>query len=213
MLMDNLSDDEEASSQQKNKKKKKELQPLQVPPPPPLDTDRLRSATNSDGLLAVLGAAQVLKAMQDGGAHKRTLEAVSAIHEWVENGENSMAFRLASWRDLRTAQDDLQIATEEESSFFAFISNKAIVNRKKFADQLETATQQGLFLETIHQAVSAMHSPCLRLELLQYILGLDNRYSIAHVTRSVELASTCLDISTSATIQQQEQQDNNSKAQ
>ena len=26
------------------------------PPPPPLDTDRLRSATNSDGLLAVLGA-------------------------------------------------------------------------------------------------------------------------------------------------------------
>merc|ERR1712029_1085300 len=36
------------------------------PPPPPLDTDRLRSATNSDGLLAVLGAAQVLRAMQDG---------------------------------------------------------------------------------------------------------------------------------------------------
>ncbi len=33
------------------------------PPPPPLDTDRLRSATNSDGLLAVLGAAQVLRAM------------------------------------------------------------------------------------------------------------------------------------------------------
>ena len=34
------------------------------PPPPPLAPDRLRSATHSDGLLAVLGAAQVLKAMQ-----------------------------------------------------------------------------------------------------------------------------------------------------
>jgi len=38
--------------------------PSDLPPPPPptpLGTDRLRSATNSDGLLAVLGAAEVLK--------------------------------------------------------------------------------------------------------------------------------------------------------
>ena len=51
------------------------------PPPPPLDTDRLRSATNSDGLLAVLGAAQVLKAMRDGGAKKRTQESFLAVEE------------------------------------------------------------------------------------------------------------------------------------
>lgn len=51
------------------------------PPPPPLDTDRLRSATNSDGLLAVLGAAQVLKAMRDGGAKKRTEESFLAVEE------------------------------------------------------------------------------------------------------------------------------------
>jgi len=51
------------------------------PPPPPLDTDRLRSATNSDGLLSVLGAAQVLKAMQDGSAKRRTEEAVLAMEE------------------------------------------------------------------------------------------------------------------------------------
>ena len=51
------------------------------PPPPPLDTDRLRSATNSDGLLAVLGAAQVLKAMRDGSARKRTDECVLAVEE------------------------------------------------------------------------------------------------------------------------------------
>ena len=53
------------------------------PPPPPLDTDRLRSATNSDGLLAVLGAAQVLKAMQDGSAKKRTEESFLAVEEYV----------------------------------------------------------------------------------------------------------------------------------
>lgn len=51
------------------------------PPPPPLDTDRLRSATNSDGLLAVLGAAQVLRAMQDGSAKRRVLESIESIEE------------------------------------------------------------------------------------------------------------------------------------
>lgn len=51
------------------------------PPPPPLDTDRLRSATNCDGLLAVLGAAQVLRAMQDGSAKRRVKESIDAIEE------------------------------------------------------------------------------------------------------------------------------------
>jgi hypothetical protein len=171
------------------------------PPPPPLDTDRLRSATNSDGLLAVLGAAQVLKAMQDGSAKKRTEESFLAVEEWCENGEQSMAFRLASWRDQRAAQDDLQIAFDKDSSFMAFVSNKAITNRKNFAKQLREATQQTNFTDvrfftTIYEMVCRMHSPCLRLELLQYVLGLDNRYSIAHVKRSIELAATCLSIST-----------------
>ena len=54
---------------------------LKPPPPPPLDTDRLRGATNSDGLLAVLGAAQVLKAIQDGSAKTRTDEVILALDE------------------------------------------------------------------------------------------------------------------------------------
>jgi hypothetical protein len=174
------------------------------PPPPPLDTDRLRSATNSDGLLAVLGAAQVLKAMQDGGAMKRVLECIGALDEWVEHGQNSVAFRLASWRDQHAAQADLKIAMENDSSFMAFISNKAIVNRKAFASKLKAVAAMAsdvnmesvTFLQAIHDMVSRMHSPCLRLELLQFVLGLDNRFSVAHLARSVELAITCLSITT-----------------
>lgn len=84
----------------------------------------------------------------------------------------------------------------------AFISNKAISNRKKFAQQLRDAAavtdfDSLQFLKAIHAVLAQMHSPCLRLELLQYILGLDNRYSVAHVTRSVELAATCLNLSES----------------
>mmetsp|Transcript_7830 Transcript_7830/g.18859 ORF Transcript_7830/g.18859 Transcript_7830/m.18859 type:complete len:790 (+) Transcript_7830:305-2674(+) len=174
------------------------------PPPPPLDTDRLRSATNSDGLLAVLGAAQVLKSMRDGSAKRRTEESFLAVEEWCEYAEQSMAFRLASWRDQRAAQDDLKIAFAKDSSFMAFVSNKAISNRKSFAKQLrDAATQTDFsdvrFLTAIYEMTSKMHSPCLRLELLQFVLGLDNRYSIAHVKRSVELAATCLSISASTT--------------
>ena len=173
------------------------------PPPPPLDTDRLRSATNSDGLLSVLGAAQVLKAMRDGGARKRTEECVFAVEEWVEHGEQSAAFRIASWRDQRAAQADLKIAFDHDSSFMAFVSNKAITNRKLFAKQLRDAVNQTdftdvRFLRALYEMANRMHSPCLRLELLQYILGLDNRYSVAHVKRSIELAATCLSIGFSA---------------
>lgn len=170
------------------------------PPPPPLDTDRLRSATNSDGLLSVLGAAEILKSMQNEVAKKRTLEAVEAIEEWIHKSENSVAYRLAHWRDLTAAQGDLKIATESSSHFMAFIGSKALDNRKRFAHQLreavvETNFESIAFLKAIHEMVSTMHSPCLRLELLQFILGLDNRYSVAHVGRSVELAATCLNIS------------------
>jgi hypothetical protein len=162
----------------------------------------LRSATNSDGLLAVLGAAQVLKAMQDGSTRKRVEEVVSALEEWVNYGEQSIAFRISSWYDQRAAQGDLKIATENDSNFMAFVSNKAILNRKLFAQQLRDAADKtdlsGVrFLHAIDEILRRMHSPCLRLELLQYLLGLDNRYSVAHVIRSVELAASCLRISSS----------------
>jgi hypothetical protein len=169
------------------------------PPPPPLDTDRLRSATNSDGLLAVLGAAQVLRAMQDGSAKRRVEESIYAVEEWVTYGEQSMAFRISSWYDQRAAQGDLKIATDRDTQFMAFVSNKAISNRRAFASQLRDAVSATdftdvRFLRAILEMLSRMHSPCLRLELLQYVLGLDNRYSVAHVARSVELAATCLGI-------------------
>lgn len=170
---------------------------LAAPPPPPLDTDRLRSATNSDGLLAVLGAAQVLRAMKDGSAKKRTEEVISALEEWVEHGEHSVAFRIASWQKQKAAQGDLNINVEHNSNFMAFAGKKAITNRKHFASRLHKAAEatdftDARFLLAIKEVISTLHSPCLRLELLQYVLGLDNRYSVAHVARSVELATTCL---------------------
>lgn len=127
---------------------------------------------------------------------------VGSYCRWIEKSEHSVAFRLASWRDLTAAQGDLKIATESNSNFMAFVSNKAISNRRRFSQQLRHAIAhtsfEGIeFLKEIHAILKTMHSPCLRLELLQFILGLDNRYSVAHVARSIELAATCLNISAS----------------
>jgi hypothetical protein len=120
------------------------------------------------------------------------------VVRWVEYGEQSVAFRLASWRDQRAAEGHL--AMDSNPKMMAFVSNKAITNRKLFAQQLrQAASEKGLytdtrFLRTLYDIVNSMHSPALRLELLQYILGLDNRFSVNHVKRSMELAATCMSI-------------------
>ena len=127
-----------------------------------------------------------------------------------------MTFRLASWRDQRVAQGDLKIATDQNSNMMAFISNKAVSNRRKFASQLRRAISQTDFqsldfLQSIYKIVARMQNPCLRLELLQYILGLDNRYSVAHVARSVELAATCLGLAYSDNGDMENQQTSSDK--
>lgn len=168
--------------------------------PPPIDTYRLRSATNQDGLLIILGAVEILKTMQDGSAKERAIESIEAVDEWVVNGENSVAYRLSAWHSQRTAQADLKIAMEHDPTFTSFIGKHAIENRKKFTALLRYAipkleSDTIYFLKTLHDMLSQMHSPCLRLELLQYILNLDNRYSVSHLSHSVELAVTCMCIS------------------
>lgn len=123
---------------------------------------------------------------------------------WVEYGEQSVAFRIASWRNQRAGEGDSHIAVDNNSKFMAFVSNKAITNRKQFAKQLRQATTNfthATFLRTIFKIVDSMNSPCLRLELLQYVLDLDNRFSVAHVKRSIELTATCMSVTFSAKIQ------------
>jgi hypothetical protein len=88
---------------------------------------------------------------------------------------------------------------DSNPKMMAFVSKKAITNRKLFAQQLrQAASETGFtdtrFLRTLYDIVNSMHSPALRLELLQYILGFDNRFSVNHVKRNMELAATCMSI-------------------
>ena len=110
-----------------------------------------------------------------------------------------MAFRVASWREQRADEADTNIAMSNDSKFWAFVTDKSVHNRRKFAQQLRKAaptdnfTTVG-FLQGIYDIVDHMHSPCMRLELLQYILALDNRYSVELIKESIHLAATCLSV-------------------
>ena len=97
----------------------------------------------------------------------------------------------------------LHVVSETCLAHFVEFVKQAITNRKTFARRLREAAEvtdftDARFLLALHEIIKTMHSPCLRLELLQYVLGLDNRYSVAHVGRSVELAATCLSMAAAA---------------
>ena len=121
------------------------------------------------------------------------------MFRWVQHGEESVAFRVASWREQRADEADQNIAMSNDSKFMAFVTNKSVTNRRKFAQQLrQAAPDHGFsgvgFLQGIYGIVEQMHSPCMRLELLQYILALDNRYSVELIKESIELAAACLSV-------------------
>ena len=120
------------------------------------------------------------------------------MYRWVRQGEESVAFRLASWREQRAEQADSNLAMSKDSKFLAFITTKSVTNRRRFAQQLRRAIDEFTcihFLQGMYEIVKAMHSPCMRLELLQFMLGLDNRYSVHLIQESIELAATCLSVS------------------
>lgn len=167
--------------------------------PRPLATKRWRRATSAKGILVVLGAAQILKTITTTSAKRRAEESFEAVEEWVHHGEESVAFRVASWREQRADEADANIAMSNDSKFMAFVTNKSVNNRRKFAQQLRKAAPEDSFssvgfLQGMYDIVDHMHSPCMRLELLQFILALDNRYSVELIKESIELAATCLSV-------------------
>ena len=92
-----------------------------------------------------------------------------ATFRWVKHGEDSVAFRVASWRQQKADEADSNIAMTKDSKFMAFVTNKSVHNRKHFAQHLrQAAPEDGFtcvgFLQVIYEIVSNMHSPCMRLE-------------------------------------------------
>ena len=75
----------------------------------------------------------------------------------------------------------------------AFLTNKAKTNRSVFLAQLEelrecARARNGEYMRKLHGIVSKLNRPSLRLDLLQYVLGLDRRYQRDVLVKTCELA-------------------------
>ena len=159
--------------------------------PPPLDTGMLRQTTKDNSLLIVLGAAEIIRALQSGQARERLVEAADALQEWCRAGhDKGLKFRLASWRQQSKAiksDDELHVS----SRMTAFLGDEAIEKRAKFAGQLrESASCESVedTLQHLSALVAKMSRPALRLELLQFSLNLETRFDLKMVKESIELA-------------------------
>jgi len=159
--------------------------------PPALDTKVLRQATDDEGVLEVLGAAEIVRSLSEdgGGARGRLREVAEALEEWCEKGEGRMSFRISSWRKQRNRSNS---TTEDSNRLTAFVGSEAVSKRLKFASALRSLTSPTHSLEEVliglEEEVQKMNKPCLRLEVLQYALGLEGRFTLGMMRKSIGLA-------------------------
>lgn len=140
--------------------------------------------TSTESMLPLVGALSVLAVVNSGEMARRLKEALSTLEQWLEQSD-SLSFRVASWRNMKNHPD---------SKMLPFVGNQAIVNRTKFYNSLQRlANCEGLlyYLIELSMIVSSLHHPCLRLDLLQYILGLDTRFTASCLRETVDLAVRC----------------------
>lgn len=174
---------------------------LMLPPNEVTDENCLRAA----------GALACLAALASGRLAWAADQAVQLLGNWIDKAEASLAFRVSSWRDASRHTEDGTAGP----SFAAFAGKKAIQNRSKFRDKLQEGLGRKLTrvdqysssddgeqddespvgehrLAQLTELVASCHAPCLRLELLQFVVGLDARWTRDLMLHSCELARDSL---------------------
>ena len=130
------------------------------------------AAGMSREMLVAVGAQVMLEEFVAGSTTARLQRACSELDEWVSAAQrcsvSSLAFMLRSWHEARQAEPD--------SELLSFMSAKALANRRKFCEELRAlqAARDGVaYCRQLREIVGALRRPCLRLRLLQMVLGLD----------------------------------------
>lgn len=139
---------------------------------------------NQDAVLVGLGAYKAIGGVATGEVLGRLHEAMTQIEDWLTHSRQSYLFCLESF---------VAVSGMEDSSFVPFVSGKAISNRQAFLQNLRELEKRATsnmepYMRQVVTLIASMHSPCLRLQLLQFILGLDGRWSKQMLARSTCLA-------------------------
>ena len=128
---------------------------------------------------------------------RRRVTAVAraqVLDDWIQQS-SSLAFRMQSWKSLRD-KHRASGSSEPGSNMMTFLGHKAIQNRRLFLealqDQLAKASGVTSFLMRLCSLVARLQHPCLRLQLLQYITGVDERFVVDLFKQTCEFAFQCV---------------------
>eukprot|EP00928_Gymnodinium_smaydae_P057078 TRINITY_DN40352_c0_g1_i1.p1 TRINITY_DN40352_c0_g1~~TRINITY_DN40352_c0_g1_i1.p1 ORF type:complete len:566 (-),score=43.53 TRINITY_DN40352_c0_g1_i1:317-2014(-) len=147
----------------------------------------LLRVSHSPGVNVAIGASIALDEFASRRMSKHIAEACAQLEDWLSSASSTF-FRIRSWRELSC--HSLPLGTEP-SSFSSFLGHKAEENRKVFHDEL--AELQGChdvlqMMAKLCTLVEHLRHPCLRLEMLQHILGLDKTFDLEQLMEVVQLA-------------------------
>lgn len=139
------------------------------------------SARESPDMLVALGAQIALSEFVAGRTTTRLHAACETLEAWLRDA-NSLVFRMRSWREMRESQPDTEM--------LSFVTDKAVRNRSKFYSalkQLSAASDGTTYTQQLRAIVAELRHPCLRLTILQQVLGLDESFS-----RDIVFGVVCL---------------------
>ena len=151
----------------------------------------------SDRCLVASGAVAALVACASGALAKRSRDVVALLDAWLEIADQSLAFRLSAYRDASKMAGDKE-GSLHAPQLTAFAGGRALANRRAFRDRLASLARSGSSavegapakLAELAALASSFHRPSLRLELLQFVLGLEDAaaWSVDRLAGALELA-------------------------
>jgi len=150
----------------------------------------LSSVAKRTGCLVAVGARIALENYATGSSSLAIADATKQLQEWLTSS-SSISFRLSSWRDLRHRRRCTKSFEAPDPNVSPFITGKAVTNRMRFCDallELAKCRDGNAYFACLSALLSGLHQPCLRLEMLKDILGLDDRYDRDAVAGVVNLA-------------------------
>jgi len=145
----------------------------------------LARLAKTSAVQVAIGATVALDEYTSGRMSAHINEACQKLETWLADS-TSIMFRIKSWHELSAHHP-----TSEGPSFSSFVTQKAISNRQMFLCELiKLKSCQDILdsMEKLCALVNELHHPCLRLELLQHILGLDSGFDLKRVHDVVALA-------------------------
>jgi hypothetical protein len=143
-------------------------------------------------ILAPVVAMVTLDDFASGRMLPRIVDSRKRLESWLRKA-NSPMFRMQSWQKLTCYRSG-----GDAPALSAFVTHKAIENRHRFYGDLveleHLAKSRDLLqgMQKLQGLIDQLYHPCMRLEILQSILGLDEQFDLQTLNTVSNLANSVI---------------------